>query len=763
MEIKKSMIQTKTITKKIKTVLTVVLVASSLGMAGGKPIASLDTAPSSSANNAPNWSSWRGPEQNGTSREIGLVNSWSPEGENLLWKSSVGGRSTPIVMDGRVYIITLGGKDKRHYHERVVCLDAKTGKIIWEHGFNVFLTDIPWHRVGWSNLAGDPETGNIYAHGVEGMFICFDRDGNILWSRSLTEEFGRISGYGGRTNTPVVDGNLVILSYLNSGWGNQVRGSHRFFGFQKHTGKLVWVSQPGKAPLDTTYSVPVVAVINNQRLLIAPNADGWIYALKIRTGEKVWEFQLSKRGINSSVVVSKNLVYASHSEENTDGSTALGRLVCIDATGTGNITKTHEVWRLDGFGGGYASPTIHGDQLYHVNNSAILHSIDAKTGAIAWTKSLGTVQKGSPTWADGKLYVAEVDGKFYILRPEKIGCRILDQEEFKTTKGDAVQINSSPAIANGVIYLLTRNALYAIGKKDRKVSFSSPPTPPSEPPAEKVAKMAHIQLVPSEIVLSPGESVNFALRAYNEVGEFLQEVHATWSKLELQGTLDKLGNFTVPPTSGTQAGSVFAQVGNLTASARVRVIPPLPLREDFEKIQEGKVPAGWIAATGKFVVETRDGNRVLKKMSNNPRFWRTNVYIGTPAMNSYTIQADLLGILSKRRIPDMGLIANRYILDIKGSQQRLQIRTWLSELRMSKWIDFSWNPSTWYRVKMRVDIINNKAIVRGKVWPRNELEPEVWTIEAEDPLPNREGSPGLYGYSSSEIYYDNIIVSKNLP
>ena len=218
----------KTIMRSVRTTLAVAVLASAIGLAAKELALSLEAASPAPANTSPSWPSWRGPEQTGVSREIGLVDSWSPEGENLLWKAPIGGRSTPIVMNGRVYIITLGGEDKLHWHERVVSLDAETGKVIWEHGFNVFLTDIPWHRVGWSSLAGDPETGNIYAHGVEGIFICFDSGGNVLWSRSLTEEFGRISGYGGRTNSPVVDGNLVILSYLNSGWGNQARGSHRF-------------------------------------------------------------------------------------------------------------------------------------------------------------------------------------------------------------------------------------------------------------------------------------------------------------------------------------------------------------------------------------------------------------------------------------------------------------------------------------------------------------------------------------------------------
>ena len=50
---------------------------------------------------------------------------------------------------------------------------------------------MPDTRVGWASVAVDPETGNVYAHGVEGMFLCFNRDGKLLWSKSLTELYSR--------------------------------------------------------------------------------------------------------------------------------------------------------------------------------------------------------------------------------------------------------------------------------------------------------------------------------------------------------------------------------------------------------------------------------------------------------------------------------------------------------------------------------------------------------------------------------------------
>ena len=712
----------------------------------------------------PEWHGWRGPEQTGMSRETGLVDSWSPEGENLLWKAPIGGRSTPVVLNERVYIITLGGKEKLHYHERIVCLDAKTGKVLWEHGFNVFLTDIPWHRVGWSSLAADPETGYIYAHGIGGIFLCLDKDSKVIWERSLTEEYGRISGYGGRTHTPVVDENLVILSYLSAGWGNQARGAHRYFAFDKKTGEQVWVSQPGGRPLDTNYSVPVVTVINGQRLLIAGNADGAVYAMKVRTGEKVWGFRLSKRGINSSVVVEGNRVYASHSEENVDSSTAMGRLVAIDATGTGDVTETHEVWKVDGFVSGYASPAVHDGKLYHVDNSANLHAFDSATGRELWKQSIGTVQKGSPVWADGKIYVSEVDGKFYILKPGENDCEILDKEEFLTTTGAAVQINSSPAIANGRLYLLTRNALYCIGKKGAQAKRGSMPKQPSEGRPRDNTPPAHLQVTPAEVVLQPGQSRTFKVRAFDAKGRALGKVKAEWNLQNLKGNLQK-GKFEVSHENTPQAGSLTVKAGDLAASARVRVIPPIPLQEDFEGVEVGKVPAHWIAAPGKFVVEEEEqnGNRVLKKLSRNPRFWRTSVFIGQPAMSGYTVQADMKAAARRRRSPDMGVIANRYVLNIKLARQELQIRSWHSELRMAKTIPFTSKPDVWYRMKMRVNATDSQAVIRGKVWPREEPEPKNWTLEVEDPRPNREGSPGIYGWSSADIFYDNILVTKNTP
>ena len=425
------------------------------------------------------WPSWRGPSQNGVGQDTGLISEWSPEGKNLLWRADFTGRSTPVVLDGRVYVMGRVGRDITE-QERVAGFDAETGELIWEHRFNLFHTTIPFNRVGWASPAGDPETGYIYAHGVQGLFFCFDRDGGIVWSRSLTEEYGRISGYGGRVHTPVVVDNLVIISFLNVSWGAHTVPRHRYFAFDKKTGDVVWISTPGGRPLDTTYSVPVLANINGQELLIAGNADGGIYAMKALTGEKVWGFKLSQRGINSSVVVEGNLVYAAHSEENLD-TTEMGRVVCIDGTGTGDVTATHEVWRYDGCAVGYTSPVVHGGDLFVVDNSANLHCLDAATGASRWQYSLGTVGKGSPVWADGKIFATEVNGEFHIVDVSTAAATKLDADRVLVGEEDRpAEIYGSPAVDRGRIYFSTEEGLYCLGDgkptaSKKKMGVAQPP------------------------------------------------------------------------------------------------------------------------------------------------------------------------------------------------------------------------------------------------------------------------------------------------
>jgi outer membrane protein assembly factor BamB len=729
----------------------------------------LMAALSPASSHAGDWVSWRGPEQNGVSRESGLPESWSQGGLNVVWKAPYGGRSTPIVMGGRVYLLNLAGEGPT-LQERLMCLDSETGKLHWEHRFPIFLTDIPPARVGWTSPAGDPETGTVFIHGAQNTFLCIDKDGKVIWERSLHEEFGTIAGYGGRTNTPVVDGDQVVISFDNSSWGSHAKPAHRFLALDKRKGDVLWWSDPAGTPVDTTYSTPVVAVVRGTRLLIGGCADGGIHAIKAGTGEKVWSFLLSKGGINSSVVFWNDLVFASHSEENID-STVMGRVVAIDATGTGDVTKTHERWRADEIGAGYASPALHDGKLYVVDNSANLFCIDAKSGKVLWRQSLGTVAKGSPILADGKIYVPEVNARFWILEPGEAACSVLNEMKFPSKDGTLIEVNGSPSVAGGRIYFTTRDELYCLGMPQWKGETGAIPPPPAEPAPAPGEPPAHLQIVPADVVLSPGASATFQGRLFNARGQLLRTCRPSWSLKELKAAVSDGGAVAIPADSTFAAGVLEGSAEGLKAEARIRVVPTLPLKVDFEEMAEGKPPPGWISAPSKFAVETLEGQKVLKKISTNLRLVHGETFFGLPSWSGYTIEADVRATEKRRSLPNIGLINCGYSFFLWGNAPSPKVRvvSWVTVPRIDKTLDFPWKPDLWYRMKFKVEVKDGKGFARGKLWPREEPEPEKWTVELEDPAPRSNGSPGLQAYSTgttarspgAEVCFDNIQVSPN--
>src|SRR4026208_1880343 len=446
---------------------------------------------------AGDWAEWRGPARDGISLEKNLPVKWSPAGDNLAWKARYGGRSGPIVMGDRVYLQNSAGKGES-LQERLMCFDADTGKLLWEHRFNIYLSDVPPHRVGWASPVGDPSTGNIYVLGVGGNLIGLNRDGQALWERSLGEDFGLLTTHGGRTVSPIIDGDLVIVSGVTFQWGQHGRGAHRFMAFDKKNGETMWLSAPGGRPYDTTYAPPIIVNINGTRLLIQGGSDGFVYAIKAQTGEPVWKMEISKRGLNTGVVVYNNLAILTHSEENLE-SNEMGMILAVDATAKGDIKKDQIKWSVYGWQGGFPSPVLDGDRLYQIDNGANIAAFDVNTGKQLWLKNLGTIQKASPVLADGKLEVGTENGKFYILKPSATGCEILDEDQLGT-EALPEAIIASVAIANGRVFVVSDSNLYAIGKKSNS---SSSHTNANAAVGSSVSSQpaTWVQVVPTELIL----------------------------------------------------------------------------------------------------------------------------------------------------------------------------------------------------------------------------------------------------------------------
>jgi outer membrane protein assembly factor BamB len=688
----------------------------------------------------------------GASDETGLVSSWSRAGENLIWRADLSARATPIVFDGRVCVSGRSGAGPTR-REMAACFDASTGKKLWQRDFNVLNTMVPFSRVGWAALAGDPETGYLYTQNVDGHIACLDRAGKTVWEHRLGEEYGRGSGYGGRTLIPLVDEDRVVYGIVGSGWGDIGPPRQRYMAFDKRTGAVRWITTPAQGPFDdaNNQASPTVGVMGGRRLVVGGGADGWLYAVDARTGESVWSFHLSAKGLNSPPVVVGDVVYAAHSEENVD-SPVLGRVVAIDGKGKGDITKTGELWRADALTVGFAAPTVAAGRVYVLDNSANLHALDQKTGKPLWEHTLGTIGRAAPVFADGKLFVTEEVGKVAIVAPGADAAKTLHLEQLTVPEGRFAEIWGSVAVAYGRLYFATEEGLYCVGKKG--VAFKATPSKP-EPaalPAPADAKAARLTIVPAEVIAKAGEPVSLEAWAFDANGTFLRKEKATWSLDGVAGEISPEGKL-VTPASATTSGKVKAAVGELSATTQVRFFAPLPWSFDFEA---GPVPRHWISAGPRFKVETFQDGKRLQKPRLESGLQRATVSIGPPWMSNYTIEADVLVNKAGRRVGDVGLINQGYTLDMLGKKEELQLRTWAAELEKSTTIPFPAEPDVWYHMKLRVDAGADKGTARGKIWKKDDKEPAEWTITLEDPIVIRQGAPGIYGDSAADLYWDNL-------
>lgn len=761
---------------------------------------------------AADWPDWRGPGQarHAAGADRMLVTSFDPQaGTNVLWKNdAAGGISTPVIMGGRLFTLVRHRPDTKEEAEKVLCLDAVTGQKLWENVFNVYLSDVPAERVGWSAVVADPASDTVFAHGVCGVFTAIDAaTGKTKWQRSLHEEFGFLSTYGGRTNIPVVFEDLVIASAVVTGWGETARPAHRFLGLDKATGAVRWMNGTKELPEDTTYSTPALAVLGGQAAVVFGSSDGSVWNFQPRTGKPVWNFRLSRRGLNVAPLVDGDTVYISQAEENLDN-TSMGSVTAFKGTGSGDITATNAIWQRKNVMDGRAMPVILGDRVYFVDDGAKIYAFDKATGAPVGkpTKLLGTIVRGSPLVADGRLFVCSTSG-WHVLEPTKDGLKFVNRMRLD----EQDEVTASPIAWQGRIYLTTGARLYCLG------DTAQPQAAAQEQPRTTAAQLvsastrapagepAWVQVVPAEAQIAAGATLPLKVRLFDAAGRFVKELNGAPLRFEATaGDITGDGSYTAPPGKHA-AAIVTAKVGDLEGKARIRSMPPLPWTFDFEEIPlaadpktgvvKGEPPLPWIGMRYRHVVREVDGSKCLVKVTTIPKGTRSQGWIGPIDLHDYAVRADFraqetgvekpgspasatpkssatdadafakafgtAAALEKARMPDMGLIAQRYTLDLMGAAQQLQLRSWPPQVatHFSKTIPFAWDAGRWYTMKLEARTRDGAAILRGKVWPRGGPEPAEWTIEAIHEAGNLQGSPGFFGNSKdSEITIDNVSV-----
>jgi outer membrane protein assembly factor BamB len=744
------------------------------------------------------WLSWRGPRQNGTSLEKNLPDKIDPK--SPLWSADFPGQSTAVIANGKVYIMGYVGSGS-DLQEAVACFDAETGKKLWEQSYSDFLSDTIYLRYATSSPTIDSETGNVYIQGTQGILAGFTADGKLLWKHSLMEEYGRLTFPNSRTASPVIDKDLVITRGITANWGAQGPAADRFYAFDKKSGELVWASSPGDRPKDNSFSHPYLGWLGGRRVLYSATGDGSVVCVNARTGDPLWRVPLFKAGINATVLVHNNdKLIAIYGTPYEPGQMVALKIPNVAPAGPGAPPtvierSTVELWSAE-ISTSTSSPILVGDRIYVVTEKGDLCAVDVNTGKIPWKLKLGIEERNSsPLFADGKLYVPILDdpdsktggaetgtkGAFYIIKPGEKAGEILQHAALDG------RCFGTPTAYNGKVYMQTTRHLYCFGKAGPNTGLAAEAAPEKWPTPGPATQL---QIIPSEVLLRPSQTVSFRLRSLDANGYSVEEIKdvkdVKWAQYVpptakvralLAGSFNEQGQFTAASDPKPGAGAYQATLGNLKGLMRGRILPYLPIKQDFEwatlneKNEADDVPFAypplpWIGARFKFEIREHDGNKVLAKTTDNPFFQRATVFIGDPSTKNYTIEADVMSDGNRRVMSDVGLINQRYLIVLKGNEQKLEVNSNLERLRVpaaSEPPNFKWLPKTWYRLKARVDVAGDgTGVVRAKAWKKDDPEPDKWTLEVPHKNAHESGSPGLFGFSPQvKVYVDNISVTPN--
>lgn len=382
-----------------------------------------------SAATAADWGGFRNATGSSVADESTLPVKWGKD-EGIRYKVALPGRglSNPVIAAGRVYLTACSGYREKRLH--VICLDEATGKKVWERQFTA-TGNTGCHPV--SNMAAPtPVTDGkaVYALFATGDLAALDRDGELLWYRSIVGDYPAVSNQVGMASSPLLAGDTVCLPMESV-------GDSFLAGLDKKTGKNLWKIQREKS---INWTTPIVL---DSGAVLFQNGDE-ATAIEPNTGKVRWKLKGGWSTIPSPTS-GDGLVFLTG-----------GKLLKAVRPKQGSEAP-EELWEGGAVVGGYASPVYHKGHVYGLTAVAAV-CLSAKDGTEVWRQRIDGPFDSSPVIANGKLYAVNNKGRTSVFelgdKPTLIAKNDLD-DKFQAT----------PAVANGCIYLRSDKYLYCIGAK----------------------------------------------------------------------------------------------------------------------------------------------------------------------------------------------------------------------------------------------------------------------------------------------------------
>ncbi len=403
---------------------------------------------------AADWPQFRGPTADGVTTETNLPLTWS-EKENLVWRTELPGpgSSSPIVSGDKVFLTSYSGygidikepgdmsKLKRH----ALCLDKKTGKILWDKEIKTDLPNTPYNGTyitthGYASSSAVTDGKGVFFFMANAGVFAFTLDGEKVWDVSVGEK-PHPWGVG---TSPILYGDLLIV--------NAALESNQLLALDRKTGKTVWSAKGFPA----SWNTPTIVKVEGHDELVV-NSSGILRAFDPKDGNELWSCESIKGAeLCPSVVAHDGVVFVIGTG---------GKAFAVRAGGKGDVTATHIVWQAQK-GSNVGSPVYHDGHLYFVNDTrGTATCLDAKTGAVVYEQPM--LKEKRDRWYATPLISGD---RLYYTSRQSGTVVIASKPTFEVLAtnviiGDDSVSNASPAVSDGQIFLRSNKFAYCLGKK----------------------------------------------------------------------------------------------------------------------------------------------------------------------------------------------------------------------------------------------------------------------------------------------------------
>ena len=390
---------------------------------------------------AADWPQWRGPQRDGISHEMGLLKEWPDEGPKLLWqvKDIGSGYSTPAIVGQRLYLLSNKGLE----NEFVQALDINDGMQVWSERIgNVGNPDQrPSYPAARSTPTVDGES--IYALGSDGDLVCLETaTGEIRWQKNVRTEFGGQPGEWAYSESPLVDGDLVVCTPGGS--------DGTLMALDKTSGEVVWkCSVPGGD--EAGYASAIIVEVDGVKQYVQFLAKGLV-GVNASNGEFLWRYDGTAEGSPANIptpLAHDGFIYSA------SGSSGGGLVKLTAAKEALAAEPVYFSKKLPSSIGG----AVQIGAYFYGTNRQVLQCVEFATGEVKWQdRSIGAA---SLCYAEGHLYLHGENGEVALVEATPEAYRIKGH----FTPSDPPDRGRSkawayPVVADGRLYVHDAGSLW---------------------------------------------------------------------------------------------------------------------------------------------------------------------------------------------------------------------------------------------------------------------------------------------------------------